>query len=113
MSCGYLEGFIDVVDRERDAMHANFVGRSGLRFNRLRMDVLEELQTTVTVRRLEHRNLGVITVEADSGVGPLAADRVAADDAESEVGEKGDRRFEVENGDPDVLEFDGHWLHAT
>jgi hypothetical protein len=29
-----------------------------------------------------------------------------------EVGEKGDRRFEVADGDPDVLEFDGHALHA-
>ncbi|MCW2688578.1 MAG: Multi-sensor signal transduction histidine, partial [Mycobacterium sp.] len=51
-------------------------------------------------------------IKADGSVGPLTTDRVTADDRESEVGEKGDRRFEVANGDADVLKFDGHALHA-
>ena len=63
-------------------------------------------------RRLEHGDIGVVAVEADSGVGPLSTDRVTAEDGKPEVGEEGDRRFEVADGDPDVLEFDGHALHA-
>jgi hypothetical protein len=50
----------------------------------------------------------VVAIKADGSVGPLAADRVTADDRETKVGEKRDRRFEVANGDADVLEFDGH-----
>ena len=72
-----------------------------------------ELEGAVTVRSLQHRDVGVVAVEADGSVGPLAADRVAADDFETEVGEEGDRCFEVANGDADVLKFDGHALHAT
>src|ERR687887_837875 len=94
-------------------MHANLVGTSGLRLDRFGVDVLEELKATVTVWRLEHRNVGVIAIKADGGVGPLTTDRVTADDREAEVGEKGDRCFEVANGDADVLKFDGHALHAT
>jgi hypothetical protein len=50
----------------------------------------------------------VVAVEADGGVGPLAADRVAAQEGEAEVGEEGDRRIEVADCDADVLELDGH-----
>src|SRR3954469_19808001 len=94
-------------------MHANLVGTSGLRLDRFGVDVLEELKATVTVWRLEHRNVGVIAIKADGSVGPLTTDRVTADDRETEVCEKGDRCFEVANGDADVLKFDGHVLHAT
>src|SRR5882757_4982523 len=110
---GYLKGLIDVVDREGDAMHADLVGTSGLRLDRFGVDVLEELKATVTVRRLEHRDFGVIAIKADGSVGPLTTDRVTAEDREAEVGEKGDRCFEVANGDADVLKFDGHAWHAT
>ena len=91
-------------------MHADLVGQGGLRLDRVRVEVLEELETTVAVRRLEHGDLGVVAVEADGGVGPLAADRVTAEDGQAEVGEEGDRRFEVADGDADVLELDGHAL---
>jgi hypothetical protein len=77
------------------------------------VDVFEELKATVTVWRLEHRDIGVVAIKADGGVGPLATDRVTADDRQTEVGEKGDRCFEVANGDADVLKFDGHAVHAT
>src|SRR3978361_112668 len=77
------------------------------------MDVLEELKATITIWRLEHRNVGVVAIKADGSVGPPATDRVAADDRETEVGEKGERRREVADGDADVLEFDGHASHAT
>ncbi len=110
---GDLEGLVDVVDREGDAVHADLVGPGGLRLDRVGVDVLEELEATAAVRRLEHRDLGVVAVEADGGVGPLAADRVTAEDGQTEVGEEGDRRFEVADGDADVLEFDGHASHAT
>src|SRR4051812_15831651 len=72
------------------------------------MDVLEQLQATGAVRRPENRDLGVIAVEADGGVGPLSTDRVTAEDAQPEVGEEGDRLFEVADSDADVLERDGH-----
>ncbi|GGW65537.1 hypothetical protein GCM10010340_49850 [Streptomyces griseoloalbus] len=94
-------------------MHADLVGKSGLRLDRFGVDVLKELKATVTVWRLEHRDVGVIAIKADGSVGPVTTDRVTADDREAEVGEKGDRCFEVANGDADVLEFDGHALHAT
>jgi hypothetical protein len=77
------------------------------------VDVLEELKATVTVWRLEHRNVGVVAIKADGSVGPLTTDRVTADDRETEVCEKRDRCFEVANGDADVLKFDGHELHAS
>jgi hypothetical protein len=54
----------------------------------------------------------VVAVEADRGVGPLSADRVTAEDGQTEIGEEGDRGFEITDGDPDVLEFDGHALHV-
>src|SRR3954470_21688371 len=76
------------------------------------MDVLEQLQATVAVRRPEHRDLGVIAIEADGGVGPLSADRVTAKNAQPEVGEEGDRLFEVADGDADVLELDGHRFYS-
>src|SRR3974390_1789029 len=76
--------------------------------DRVGVDVLEELEATVAVWRLEHGDVGVVAVEADGGVGPLPADRVTAEDGEPEVGEEGDRRFEVADGDADVLQSDGH-----
>jgi hypothetical protein len=57
------------------------------------VDVLEELEATVAIWCLEHGDLGVVAVEADGGVGPLATDSVTAEDGQSEVGEEGDRRF--------------------
>jgi hypothetical protein len=48
----------------------------------------------------------VVAVEADGGVRPLADDRVPAQDTQPEVGEEGDRRVEVTDGDADVLELD-------
>src|SRR6516225_1458659 len=96
---GDLEGLVDVVDRESHAVHADLVRPGGLRVDRVGVDVLEELEATVAVWRLEHGDLGVVAVEADGGVGPLSADRVAAEDGQPEVGEEGDRRFEVADGD--------------
>src|SRR3982751_5852745 len=89
-------------------MHADLVGTNGLHLDRFGVDVLEEFEATVAVWRLEHRNVGVIAIKADGGVGPLTTDRVTADDREAEVGEKGDRCFEIANGDADVLKSDGH-----
>src|SRR5512145_2630168 len=109
---GDLEGLVDVVDREGHAVHADLVRPGGLRLDRVRVDVLEELEATVAVWGLEHGDVGVVAVEADGRVGPLSAYRVTAEDGEPEVGEEGDRRFEVADGDPDVLEFDGHAWHA-
>src|SRR4051794_8290795 len=74
------------------------------------MEVLEELEPAVAVRRLEHGDLGVVAVQADGGVGPLPADRVTAKDGQPEIGEEGDRRLEVADGDADVLQRDGHGL---
>ena len=42
----------------------------------------------------------MVAVEAVSGVRPLSTDRVPAQDGQPEVGEEGDRRFEVTDGDP-------------
>jgi hypothetical protein len=83
------------------------LGRVG-RLDRLGVEVLEELQAAVAVRRLEHRDPGAVAVEADGRIGPLAAHRVAAEDRETEVGEEGDRGLDVANGDADVLECDAH-----
>jgi hypothetical protein len=94
-------------------VHANLVGTSGFRLDRFGVDVLEELEATVTVWCLEHRNVRVVAIKADGSVGPFATDRVTADERETEVGEKGDGCFEVANGDADVLKFDGHPLHAN
>src|SRR5262249_60905633 len=102
-----------VVARESHAVHADLVRPGGLRLDRVGVDVLEELEATVAVWRLEHGDVGVVAVEADGGVGPLSTDRVTAEDGQPEVGEEDDRRFEVADGDADVLEFDGHALHAT
>src|SRR3954453_11475938 len=108
-----LEGLVDVVYREGDAVHADLVGPCRLGLDRVGVDVLEELEATVPVRRLEHGNFRMVAVEADGRVRPLAADRVPAQDGQPEVGEEGDRRFEVTNGDADVLELDRHAWHVT
>src|SRR5512133_918170 len=94
-------------------MHADLVRPGGLRLNRVGVDVLEELEATVAVWRLEHGDVGVVAVEADGGVGPLSTDRVTTEDGQPEVSKEGDRRFEVADGDADVLQLDGHALHAT
>ena len=94
-------------------MHADLVGQSRDGLDGVGMDVLEELQTTVTVGCLEHRDPGMVAVEAHRGVGPFTADGIAAEDREAEVGEEGDRRFEVADRDADILEFYGHASHAT
>ena len=52
MPRGDLKGLVDVVDREGDTMHADLVRQGGLRLDRVVMDVPEELETTVAVRRL-------------------------------------------------------------
>ncbi|MCY1216686.1 hypothetical protein D9M72_285700 [compost metagenome] len=106
----YLKGFVYVVDREGHAVHAYVVGTSWVRLDRFGMDVFEELKVTMTVGGPQHRNLGVVAIQPDGSIGPLAADRVAPDDREPKVGEKGDCCFEVANGDTDVLKFDGHAL---
>src|SRR5204862_5541360 len=36
-----------------------------------------------------------------------------AEDGQPEVSEEGDRRFDVADGDADVLEFDGHAVHVS
>jgi len=77
---GDLEGLVDVVDREGHAVHADLVRASGLRLDRVGVDALEDLKTTVAVWRLAHGDLGVVAVEADGGVGPLSTDRVTAED---------------------------------
>jgi hypothetical protein len=107
---GDLEGLVDVVDREGDAVHAYLVGSGGLRLDRVGVDVFEELEATVAVRRLEHRDVGVVALEADGGVGPLATDRVTAEHGQPEVSKEGDRRFEIADGDADVLKFDGAYV---
>jgi hypothetical protein len=94
-------------------VHADLVGPCGLCLDCVGVDVLEELKATVAVWRLEHGDVGMVAVETDGGVGPLAADRVAAEDDQTEVGKEGDRGFEVADGDTDVLKFDGQALHAT
>src|SRR4029453_19444478 len=85
----------------------------GLRLDRVGVDVLEELEATVAVWRLEHRDVGVVAVEADGGVGPLSTDRGTSENGQPEVSEEGDRRFQVADGDADVLQLDAHALHAT
>ena len=97
----------------RHPVHADLVRLGGLRLDRLGVDVLEELEATVAVWRLEHGDVGVVAVEAYGGVAPLSTDRVTAEDGEPEVDEEGDRRFEVADGDTDVLKLDGHGSHAT
>src|SRR5688572_149756 len=57
--------------------------------------------------------LAWLPVEADGGVGPLSTDRVTAENGQPEVSEEGDRRFQVADGNADVLQLDAHGLHAT
>lgn len=109
--CGGPQGLVDVVDGEGDAVHPDLVGTGGARLDGLGMDVLEELEATLTVWCLEYRDLGVVAVQANSCVCPLAADRVTADEGQAEVGEEGDRFFDVAHGNADVVEFDGHALN--
>src|SRR4051794_22137677 len=108
MPRGDLKRLVDVVDREGDTVHADLVRAGGRRLDRLRMDVLEQLQSSVAVWRLEHGDVGVVAVQADGGVGPLPADGVTAKDGQTEVGEERDGLFKIADGDADVLELDGH-----
>lgn len=113
MGCGGFEGLVDVVDGEGDAVHADLVRLGGAGLDRFGVDVFEELEATVSVCRLEHGDVCAISVEADRGVGPVSTDRGAAENGETEVGEERDGCLKVTSGDADVLELDGHALHAT
>lgn len=106
----YLKGFVDVVNRESYAVHADVVRTGGTRLDRFRVDVFEEFQLTLAIRGLENRNFRVVAIKPDGSVGPFAADRVTAEDCQAEVGEKGDGCFDVPNRNTDVLKFDGHAL---
>ena len=108
-----LEGLVDVVHRERDTVHPDLVGQRRFGLDRVGMDVFEQFELTLPIGRREHRDLRVVAVEADGGIGPIAADLVTADDREAEIGEEGDGCFEVAHRDGDVLQFDGHGSHAT
>src|SRR3546814_9483755 len=59
---GDLEGLVDVVDGEGDAVHADLVGPGGLGLDRVGVDVLEELEATVAIWRLEHGDVGVVEI---------------------------------------------------
>ena len=61
-------------------MHADVVGAGGVRLDRFRVDVFEELKLAMTVRGLEDGDVGMVSIKPDGGVGPFAADRVTADD---------------------------------
>src|SRR3954454_23978445 len=110
--CCDLEGLVEIVHRECDAVHAYLVGTGRVRLDRGGMDVLEKLQASFAIRRLEHRDLGVIPVQPDGGVCPLSTDRVTAENAQPQIREEGDRLFDVTNGDADVLELDGHGFYS-
>src|SRR3954454_16638615 len=109
---GDLESLVDVVDRESHAVHTDLVRPGGLRLDRVGVDVLEELEATVAVWRLKHRDVGVVAVEADGDVGSLSIDRGTAENGQPEISEGGDRRFEGADGDAHVLEPDGHAMPA-
>src|SRR5215211_7428987 len=49
VSGGNLEGGVDVVDGETDAVHADGVRLDGLDLDRVRVHVLEHLNTTIAV----------------------------------------------------------------
>ena len=57
----YLERRVDVVNGERDAVHTDLVGEGGLRLDRVGVNVLEELELTVTIRGLENGDLGMFS----------------------------------------------------
>jgi hypothetical protein len=63
----------------------------------------------MTVLRLEHLDVRVVAIKAHRSLGPLTADRAAADDRENEISEN----FKVAPGDTDVLELDGPAANAT
>lgn len=69
-SCNRQSG-VDVVDRERDAVHADLVGQRRRRLDGVGVDVLEKLDTAEAVQGLQHCDLGVVAVETDGGVRPL------------------------------------------
>ena len=89
-------------------MHADLVGQGGTRLDRVGMDVLEQLEPTVTIRRLEHGDVGVVAIGPDGGVAPLSRDRVTTKDFQAKVGEESDRRFKAADGNADILKFDRH-----
>ena len=49
----------------------------------------------------------MVAVEANGGVGPISADRVAAEDDQTEVGKEGDRGLEVADGDTEFSSLMG------
>jgi len=64
-----LEGLLDVVDGE--ATRCVLVRSGGFPLGRVGVDVLEELEATVAVRRLEHRGFYVVAIEADAVSVPI------------------------------------------
>ena len=94
-------------------MHADGVRLDGLDLDGVRVHVLEHLDMAIAVGCLEHGDVGGVTVQADGGVSPLAADPGASEHRQAEVGEEGDRGVQVADGDTDVLEFDGDGSQAS
>ena len=112
MPRGDREGLVDVVDRESHPMHADLVRPGGLRLDRVGVDVLEELEATVAVWRLGIAMLAWLPSRptAVSVHSPLTVSRPRTVSPRSV---KSDRRFQVADGDADVLQLDAHALHAT
>src|ERR687891_229095 len=75
---------------------------------------LDQLESSLAVRSLHHRNVIPDAFEPDDAVYPPAFDGHRALQLESELGEELGRRREVVDDDADVLHpLDGHGLDGT
>lgn len=113
MARGDLKRRLNIVHREGNPVHPNLVRTGGLRLNRVRVDVLEQLEAPRAVGSPKHRDLRMISIEPDGGIGPRSAHSVTPDEREAKIRKEGDGRLDITNGDAHVFQRDIHALNDT
>lgn len=88
---GGRESRLDVIDRERNAMHPDLVGLRRFGVDCRRVDVFEEFKLSVALGCLQQRDLHMIAIESDRCVRPLPAHLVSTHERQTEICEERDR----------------------
>jgi hypothetical protein len=112
------EHVVEILDGEHDAQVAERVHRrAAMVGDDRRREEAGQLEPVVAVRRAHHRDLDALLVQPGDAIGPVALDRGAPLELETELAEERDGGVEVRHHDADVVHSrDGHlppWLVST
>jgi hypothetical protein len=103
---GDLEGLVDVVDRKATRCMPISLGRVGS------VSIASGWMYSKSPMRPLPSGVSSMAAWLPSRPTAVSVHSPPAENGQSQVGKEDDRCFEIADGDVDVLEFDGHALHA-